>query len=489
MIKFIFRAVFLLAAAFITLTTLYVFELPPFQKQPATPITTNNNTEDESKLPSNLRDNKIGRTKSYAEMIQRAADLEKSGFPSLAVAQYQEAYKSTPSQLQPLYEIGKIHLRNSDFSKAEEVFRDLKERDSSNIESSLYLGRALIGQRKISEARPIIDSITSPNAATLYYQGILAAYFGEHDRAQNLLNQGLKMGGNEDISKKIQNFLGAYNEFKFNTESPNLHLKVLLARSFNQCGEYQMAIPLLFEVTKSKLDYRDAWILLGYAYLQTGKYQDAIEALEKAKVLDRQKPETLFYLGLAYYSINNFQAAEENLTQAKQFGYEPKILVDQKLAEIYLEMQNYQKSAASYENVLSLNSQDVNYYVKPIWIYLEKLSQPQKALTLAQKAANDHPGSAMAENLLGWTYIYNNDLKKAEDHLKYAQGLNPDLDAIYLNFGLLYEKQHQPEKALTFYQKAHQLGQQSGVAITASLRYNQLLQNQSNYLKANLLNQ
>ncbi len=478
MIKLIFRLFFLLIAASLTLALLYVFELPPFQKNVSPATVTNNQaqlTEEEAKLPEELKENKVERTKTYDEMMERAALLEKNNFPGLAIAQYQEAYKKDPANLKPLYEIGKIHLRTSSYGKAEIIFQELVAKDPQNIEDQVLLGRSYLGQRKIDEAKNLFDKITASSQSVKYYQGILAAYYGDNDRAKKLLNESVSLGGSDDYTKKANNFLSAYNEYNFNVESPTIHLKVLLARSFNQCGEYEMAIPLLFEVTKEKLDYRDAWILLGYAYLETDKYQDAVEALERAKVLDNQKPETLFYLGLAYYNLNKFELARENLLKAQEFGFEPKILVDQKLAEVYLELQNYPQSAASYEKVLALNSQDVNYYIRPIWIYIEKLNEPSKALVLAQKAVQDHPEEAMAQNLLGWTLIYNNKLYEAETHLKLAQGLNPNLDATYLNFGILSEKKNSPDQALIYYQKAHSLGQGSGVAAAAATRYNHLL--------------
>lgn len=491
MIKNIFRLIFLTFAAAVILVVLYVFNLPPFHS--STTIKTTDNQDDvanETKnLPADLAD-KIGRDKSYEEMISHATQLEQNGFPALAIAQYQEAYKKDPSSLKPLYEIGKIYLRTKNASKAEDIFKELTEKDPQNTDAKVFLGRALIGQRKISDAKNLFNSINESSQAVKYYQGIISAYYGENDQAKSLLNQSIALGGTEDLTKKANNFLAAYSEYNFNVESPELHLKVLLARSFNQCGEYEMAIPLLFEVTKAKLDYRDAWILLGYAYLQTEKYQDAIEALERAKVLDNQKPETLFYLGLGYYSLNNFKSAEENLSLAKQYGFEPQILVDQKLAEIYLEQQNYPKSAESYEKVLALNSEDVNYFVRPIWIYIEKLKQPDKALKLALKAAQDHPNSAMAHNLMGWTLIYNGQFKKAEAHLKLAMALDPGLDAVYLNYGLLLEKLSQPQKALVFYKKAHTLGQGDGVSAAAATRYNSLLASASNLnqtLQANTL--
>lgn len=478
MIKFIFRTFFLLIAVSITVAILYVFELPPFNAEPS-PLPNDQEinalAQEESQLPAELAENKVSRNKTYDEMINRAAELEKNGFPSLAVAQYQEAYKKEPKNTLPLYEIGKIYLRTNNYGKAEDIYNDLVGKEPDNVDAKIYLGRSYLGERKISEAQKVFNGLTAQTQTIKYYQGIIAAYYGEHDKAQQLLNQAVQLGEKEDVTKKANNVLSAYKEYKFNVESPTIHLKVLLARSFNQCGEYEMAIPLLFEVTKEKLDYRDAWILLGYAYLQTNKFQDAIEALERAKILDNQKPETLFYLGLGYYNVNNFKLAEENLLKAKEFGFEPQILVDQKLAEVYLELKNYPQSAASYEKVLSLNSQDVNYYIRPIYIYIEQLHQPEKALALAEKAAADYPNQAMSQNLMGWTLIYNNQYDKAEAHLKLAMALDSGLDATYLNFGILYEKTHQTDKALLFYKKAHTLGQGNGVAASAATRYNQLL--------------
>lgn len=498
MLKLIFKLLILSIAAGIVLCVLYIFDLPPFQNIGTAPVQNNTAITDQQKaavesqnLPANLQDNnKVAVDKSYDEMISRAQLLEQNNFPTLAIAQYQEALNKDPSKFTPLFQIGKIYLRIGDYAKSESTFRTLISKDPSNVDAAVYLGRSLLSQRKITDAKVIFNKITANTQVVKYYQGIIAAYFGENDIAQSALNQSVSLGGSDDLTKKANNFLAAYNEYKFNVDAPDIHLKVLLARSFDQCGEYQMAIPLLFEVTKQKLDYRDAWILLGYAYLQTEKYSDAIEALERAKTLDPQNPDDLFYLGLGYYSMNNYQKAEEDLTQAKQYGFQPSILVDQKLAEVYLQLQNYPKSAASYETVLSLNSQDVNYYVKPIWIYLEKTHQPDKALALAEKAAKDHPNTAMGQNLMGWTLIYNKDLTKAEAHLKLAMALDPKLDATYLNLGLLFEKRNQPDKALVFYKKAHSLGQGDGVAAAAADRYNKLialLDNKS--LEANTINQ
>lgn len=481
MFKIVFRIFFVLCAIAVISALLYVFDVPPFKRIINTLPETITSGEagailaEQVNLPANLQEPKIERQKTWQEMMDRAKALEQNGFPALAVAEYQQAYKKDNTKIEPVIEIGRIHLRNKAPEKAQIVFEELLKKNPKNTTAQIYLTRSLLSQRKIDEAKVILDSVTESTQQTQYYQGIVAAYFGKNDEAQKFLTDSLTLGTDADLTNKANNFLAAYKEFKFNAESPEVHLKVLLARSYIQCGEYQMAIPMLFEVTKNQLDYRDAWILLGYAYLQIEKYPDAIEALEKAKILDPQKPETLFYLGLGYYSMNDFDKAEQNFSQAKVMGYEPQIQVDQKLAEIYLQQKNYKKSAASYEKVISLNSADVNYYIKPIWIYLEELHDPDSALKLAQKAADEHPGAAMAQNLLGWVYIYKGRLSEAELYLKSAANLDPTLDATYLNLGLLYEKQDKNEQALAFYKKAHNLGKDNGVAASAATRYNSLI--------------
>jgi tetratricopeptide (TPR) repeat protein len=502
MIRNLLRILSFLITAALILAALYLFDLPPFSKQAetTTPATTQteeafvagtaeqqNLVTEQANLPSELQD-KVARTKTYDEIINRAQLLEKGGFPTLAIAEYQNAYLKDTSKTYPLYQIGKLHLANQNYLKAQKIYELILKKEPDSLEAKINLGKSLINQREIEKAKETFNGIKAGNQTTKYYQGLLAAYSGDHAKAKELLQAAADSKDNPQIQTNASKVLDAYREYDWNTESPTIHLKVLLARSFNQVQEYQMAIPLLFEVTKEKLDYRDAWILLGYAYLKTEKYPDAIEALERAKTLDPEKAETNFFLGIAYYTVNDFNKAETYLLKAKELGFEPKIQIDQKLAEIYLQLKNYQKSAESYEKVLSLNDNDVNYYIRPVWIYIEKLNQPEKALALSRKAVQTHPQTAMSHNLLAWSLIYTKNFNQAEDQLKSAMEIDPELDAIYLNYGILFEQKGESEKAISFYKKAHRLGNGDSVSILAAGRYNSLIAKVYNdSLKANSL--
>jgi tetratricopeptide (TPR) repeat protein len=466
----------LLFLAFIA-SALYVFELPPFNPggplQPAagTPST----LQQSQQMPEFLTEEKISRTKTYSEYMSRGKLLEDNGYHALAVAEYEAAGKLAPENIEPLIEIGRIHLREKDAMKAKLSFEEALRIDPNSLDAKIYLVRTLLADRKITEAQKIIAGLTEQNQNSRYYAGIISAYFGDYENSKNLLKEAVQLGTTEDITGKAKNFLSAYDEFDFNQGGAKTHLKTLLARSFNQTGEYNMAIPLLFEVIKEKKDYRDAWILLGYAYLNIEKYPDAVEALEEAKKLDPQKPETSFYLGLGYYGLNDLNRAASNLELAKKNGYQPEVQVDQKLAEIYLQLKSYEKAASSYENVLSLNDENVYYYIKPVWIYLDRLQQPAKAMALARKAYKNHPKEAMSFNLLGWAAVGTGKLDDAEDYLNKAKMLNPDLDAIYLNFGILNEKKGDLKKAVAFYRQAYTMGRGNSISSAAADRYNRVI--------------
>jgi len=466
---------------------LYVFGLPPFQA--GGPFINGQNTAGtNTAAPKNQPEEKTGQplttainAKTAAEHLQKGRLLEDNNFIQLAIAEYQEAAKLDPNNPEPLLKIGKILLRNKNFDAAQSNFENILKLDQSSLEAKIYLGRTLLAERKINEAKNIFDGLNAENQEVKYYQGMLAAYFGDYEKSKNFFKNAIETGTKTEIaaktgiSKKAQNFLDAFSEFDFNQGASKTHLKTLLARSFDQAGEYQLAIGILFDVIKDKKDYRDAWIILGHAYLSLEKYQDALEALNEAKKLDPQKPDTFFLLGLTSYGLGDLKQAAALLEMAKKLGYEPQIQLNQKLGEIYMQLKDYEQAAKNYENVVNLNDNDINYYIRPIWLYLEKLNQPEKALQLAEKALNSHPQSAMSFNLLAWAQIWNNQLQQAETNLQIALQLNPGLDAAYLNFGLLEEKKGEFTRAIAYYKKAHDLGKDDSVSNSAADRYNQLV--------------
>ncbi|HLG26021.1 MAG TPA: tetratricopeptide repeat protein [Candidatus Gracilibacteria bacterium] len=469
--------IIVLTLLFFAVTFFYVFELPPFN--PGGPFiparTEDGQTQISEELPEFLSEEGVSRAKTYEEHMNRGKLLAQKNYNALAIAEYESASKLQPKKIEPLIEIGKLNFSGKDYLKARLTFEQALKITPDSIDASVMLARTYIAERKTTEAKKILDDMKIHSQQSKYYQGLLAAAAGESDRAKNLLHDVITIGGNLETSERAKIALGAYDEFNFSQGGPDVHLKTLLGRSFDQIGEYDMAVAILIEVIKEKKDYRDAWILLGYAYLKTEKYQDSTDALMEARKLDPQKPETSFFLGLSYFGLQDLKKAAEFLELAKSNGFEPRVQVEQKLAEVYLQMQEYEKASLSYEAVLSLNDQDVNYFIKPIWIYLDRLNQPEKAVALANKAVAAHPKEAMSYNLLGWTSTGAGRLDEAQKYLDKARTMDPNLDAVYLNYGVLSEKRGDRDAAAAYYKKAYDIGMGSGIAMAAADRYNRLI--------------
>lgn len=420
---------------------------------------------------------KIKRHRTYNELLHKGNTLLENGYPNLAIHEYTQAAQENPEASEPYQKIGLIHFQHQDFEKALINFNTAQKLTPNNLEINLYIARTYLGLTEYNQAKNLLDTLTEENQLLKLYQGLLAAFYNETDRAKELFTQTIEISTTEETNQKAQTFLNAYQEYENTQGTQAVYLKILLGNAYVQSGEYNLAKEILFEVIKEKNDYRDAWILLGYTYLEEQAYNDALKALETALEMNPIKAETLFFLGLTHFGLDNYEQAIHHLELAKDNGFEPLIQVQQKLAELYVLTENYEKAIENYEAVINQNSSDLEYFIRPIWIYIDKLKQAEKALTLAQKAFNIHPKNALSYNFLGWAYLALNDHPKATENLNQAININPNLGAAYLNFGQLYETQGLPEKAKENYQKAYQLSTNTSVGNLAAEKYNRLVSN------------
>jgi len=214
--------------------------------------------------------------------------------------------------------------------------------------------------------------------------------------------------------------------------------------------------------------------VLGYAYLNTDKVLDAIDAFTQAKALDENKPETLFFLGLAYFANDEIEKAVFYIEQADNNGYEPKDQIDLKLGDLYLLQQEYSKSAVRYEDVIDVNKSNIGVFIRVVWLNIDKLGDPEKALKYAYIALEEHPEEAMSYNLVGWSLTALENYTEAKNYLAKAIEIDPELDAAALNLGWFYEKQGLITLAKEYYKRAYNLGQNNSIAGLAATRYNNL---------------
>ncbi len=412
---------------------------------------------------------------SYLERLQKGNTLFEGGYYPLAITEYEYAAEFEPTLSEPYYKLGQAYFYDYSYENAREALNIAIQNNPSNLDAQVLLGRVYLTIEQFETAKTHFDSLGRGVAQVEYYQGLLNAFFKDYENAEINFNFVIESGADGALSSNSQTYLAAIEDAALAEEGSPLYLQTLIAQGYTETEEVELAMASLYEILREEPTYRDAWIILGYAYLTQEHYRDAQDALLKALELDPAKPETRYFLGLSYFGEDQYAAAVTQLQLAVESGYEPRVQAYQKLADVAVLAEQFDIAVKAYETVLILNSSDVTLYIRPIWLYLDKLNNADRAKELAEQAIQEHPNNAMSYNLLGWVQVAQNDLSNAEQNLNYALILDSDLAAAYLNLGWLEQKKENFEQAKEHYKRCYTLDPSGSVGNLAANRYNEIL--------------
>ncbi len=288
---------------------------------------------------------------SYDERIEKGDYYYEREFFTFAANEYVKAANLEPNRVKPYLKLIQTNFDLTDYGKARKNAEQVLKLNPGNFEAQYFLVLVSIKQSDFVQAEQLIDQllaseITDPRI--LYYKALLKIAFNQHEDGKKLLKQArINLAPEDELNKKIHKVLASYEEFEFAKSAEGLYLSELLARSFDQIGEYEMAIYKLKEILRERSDLRDAWILLGFAYLNLEKYLFALTSFEHAYEIDPEWPATQYFLGITYAEIPRNDDAIVYLNYALSNGFEPAIIIKQELADWYLEVGNYEESVAA----------------------------------------------------------------------------------------------------------------------------------------------
>lgn len=409
-------------------------------------------------------------SKTFKQYIAAAAKNQKEGYFDQAIDNYKKALQLNPDSSSTLFKLGNVYLINNQATEAKEIFTKALELNPKSADIQVGLIRSHINSRAIEQAREITWKLDATNPKIKYYKALIHILYKEFDAAENIF----KELATTELQGQSKIYLDAFVNASYYRESEEIFVELLMAKAMTDTQEFEAAIPLLFDIINQKNNYRDAWIVLGYAYLNTSRAPDAVDAFKQAQTLSPEKPETLFFLGLAYFANNEIDEAIHYLKKAEEAGYEPKDQIELKLGDLYTIKENFKEAAKQYEKVIALNPQNIDLYIQPVWVYIDKLNEPEKGLKIAEKAIEYHPEKAMSYNLAGWAYTAMGQYTEAKRFLGKALEIDPSLDAVQLNLGWLYEKQNMIAVAKEYYKKAYVLGKGNSIGNRAAVRFNDL---------------
>ncbi len=407
----------------------------------------------------------------FSEQLAVATQALEAGDYALAEQQFVLAVRQDSNSIEALLGLAESQFQLARYDQASANLKAAEDLDATHPTVFILKGQIALKEAKFTEADQLFVKAGDKGA---FWQGLMAAFFDRAESAQELLTTAVESDAVNAAAAK--SLLAAYEKYLLFPDAPKIHIDTLLAQVFNQLGQYELAIAKIEPVLAANPDYRDAWILIGYAHLARAEADKARQDFSTAYNLDPAKPETAYFLGLTYIELGDYKEAKHYLILAKENRFEPQSELNRKLADVYHQQGDYKKAAKLYTEILSEPETTVTEFVRPVYLFLEKLDDGQKAWWAANLAMTRYPDSAQAYNLAGWVSLKNGYTEEGQNYLTQAIKLDPTLPGPYLNLGTYYETTNDLALARKNYKKAYDLDPDGPVGSLAAKDYNRLLE-------------
>ncbi len=372
------------------------------------------------------------------EVLQQVVAISEDAYPAhvllAALQHYRKALAINWSSELEL-EIGELYLQNKEYAKAEEVYRQIIDRESDNEEAAIALVHAYLLQEKEDDALTTLNrlKITSENPERVELTiAKIYARRQQYSKAADIL-RGILL--RENLSQA--RYLLAIIEF--------------------QLKEYEEALLQLQQIPRNAEDYEKSVFLQVRLLRVLERPDEAINILEEA-LNDREVSNVDMYVLLAtlYQMQGKESLSEATFNRALSIYpdndnllYEFGLFLDQ-TGEQQRAMSVMQKLITRQpEHAAALN------YIGYTWA--DRKEHLDKALEYIKRAVTLKPENGYIRDSLGWVYYRLGDLEQAERELEEAIRLSPDDPAIYDHLGDVYLESGQLQKALQTYRKALEL--------------------------------
>lgn len=411
---------------------------------------------------------------SYETRMAKGDQLFEAGSYKLAATEYSIAV-SIEEEVEAGYsKLGKTYLKLGDYEEALSSLKrayELSPSDSSRVNYAI----ALMRNKEFTEAQTLLNEGNAEHQGTAFYQGILLAYAGDFDAAEERFNKAASLSGSVPVAY-LQAFQSAFANYNTQQGGQAVYLRALLTKGLIDAEEFPMAEEMALQVLNEKNDYRDTWILLGYAQLKTEKFMEAEDSFKQAKKLDGVKPETHYFLGMAHFEQAEYAEAVDSFELALLYDFEPESEAYLKLAESQSLLGNYEDALAAYEYLVKIDQRSLSMFEEPLRLAMEVLNDLDRALTLAEEATSYFPNEAQSYTYLAEVYLKRGEIEKANTAIDTAFDINPDLAAAHYIAGQIRLAQENEEGAKWEFKKAYELSKPGdALSVEAAEQYNALI--------------
>lgn len=328
-----------------------------------------------------------------------------SGDEETAESEWQNALDQDSQYIPARLALAHSSLAHGEAADADLQARTIVRQDPGNLEAVVLFARALLQEKKLVPAAIMAQRAAALDPASPEPELILGEVaLRVNNPAQALMDFEKALAMDSDSQEAIDGLLRVYQL---------AHLSYAAIGNLERVAEAPPASATLMEVA-------------GLLYSQHGWYTEAMYALQRATQID---PRRL----TAARALARLQASTGDDTGASASAAKAGVDAHGLLAAYQRQSSgDWQSAAAAYEQVIRQGDQSGVAANNLAWIYAEHGQQLDRALLLAEKAAQLSPDSPAVLDTLGYVHLQRREYSDAVKLLETAQRLmvnvTPDID-------------------------------------------------------------
>jgi len=371
---------------------------------------------------------------SYFATLYLARLYTKSRNVPAAEEYYKEALTLNWSK-ELAFEIAEFYNIGKQFSKAQDMYRAILERDAQDERAALGVVQSYIylkdGEAAIEELSKIRRFSKNPQRIELIRSQILVN-MGEKERAKKVLVEILK--GNTFSQANYLLGVILYEETKF-----------------------AEALDTLQKIKPQAPEYKESIMLQVRIYEETEKSSESIRLLEEVIAAEQTRQPPFFSLLAAIYRRQELtdKALETLASGVAIYPEDEKLLYE--YAILHEKKGDHLKAMELMKKLLSLNINHADALNFIGYSWADENIKLDEAYDYITKALELKPQSGYIQDSLGWVYYRMGAFEKARDTLLKAVELEPEDPYIYEHLGDVYRALKENNEALRYYDMALKL--------------------------------
>lgn len=333
------------------------------------------------------------------------------------------------------YEIADFYNLSKQYSKAQETFQEILNKDEQDEKAALGMVQTYIflkdREAALQELTRIKGFSSNPDRIDLV-------------RSQILIN----MDDNATAKKILQNLLD---------RTSLSEARYLLGVIFYEELEFDQALKVVREIPPDAAEFKQSIILQIRILEETNRSAEAIALLDEI-LADKETRHPSFYSLLA--AIHQNRGSSEQALNTLAEGVETYPEDESLLYEYAIAHEragNHAKAMKIMKKLLSLNLNHADALNFIGYSWADRNIKLDLAYDYIRKALELKPRSGYIQDSLGWVYYRMGAFAKARTALEKAVELDPEDPYIHEHLGDTYHALKMKDKALSHYEKALQL--------------------------------